>query len=185
MRRFFMKKYLHLPLLLLLVAIVGCQEKTKTKTVYQNPGTTIGGTLGGTTIGGTTIGGTIGGTNPNTICTINPALPYCQTNYCTAMSTLPLGCVVYNGTRVNCYLSPSTPGCSNSNNVTSPGNSNWGVFYPPNGNAPTGSGTCTETYVPSSLSSALETRKGTVTIAGLHTIPFRQMRVITSILRLF
>jgi len=182
-----MKKYLHSLLLLAVVILVGCQEKTTTKTVYPpgtNPGTTTCTGIGyyttpgcqgyqqcqsnpnispycsGSTTG-TTNGGTTGGTNPITICSTSPSLPICQTNYCST-GTLPHGCIISGGVKVNCYLNPTIPGCGTSLNVTVPPNPNWGVFYPVG--EPVGS--CSSTYVPAGLDAALETRKGTITIAG-------------------
>lgn len=113
---------------------------------------------GGTNPGGTT-GTSNGGTTGTGACAINPTAPYCSPTYC-SITPKPYGCLS-NGT--NCYINQTAPGCGGSS-TTVPRNPYWGMWYPPANVAPAGS--CSPTYVPNGLASALETRKGTITIAG-------------------
>lgn len=120
---------------------------------YCGNGTTTGTTSGGTT--GTSTGGTIG----TGACAVNPGAAYCSSTYC-SVSPRPYGCLA-NGT--NCFLYPSAAGCGGSSSAIAQ-NPYWGMWYPPSNVEPTGY--CSTAYVPSGLSSALETRKGTITIRG-------------------
>jgi len=117
--------------------------------------TTGGTTTGGTTTSGSTTGGTTG-TSSGGNC-IAPVLPNCP-NYCSVYPGA-YGCLA-NGT--NCNLTPSASGCPGSSTTVNP---NWGVQYP--GGVPQGS--CSEPTIPEGMESAFNTRKGTITLAGLTT----------------
>ena len=161
--------------------ISGCQEKSSSKkSSNSNPinsclnqaywttpgcpgycqynpsscGTTTGGTIGGTTTGGSTTGGSTG----TGYCSLNPNHAYCSPAYC---SVLPKYGCLSNGT--NCFINPNAYGCGGSS-TTQPQNPYWGMWYPPSNTEPVGS--CSATFVPSGLSTALETRKATITIRG-------------------
>lgn len=125
---------------------------------YGCNGSTTSGTTGGTTTGSST-GGTTSGYTGTGVCATNPSLPYCSSTYCNA-SPKPLGCLA-NGT--NCYLNQTAYGCGGSSTILPP-NPYWGMFYPPSGTPPAGS--CSPTRLPSGQNTALETRKGTITITG-------------------
>ena len=114
-------------------------------------GTTTGGTTGGTT-GTTTGGGTLTG-----LCAMNPTAAYCSPTYCSVFPK-PYGCLA-NGT--NCFQNQTAAGCGGSSTVVAT-NPYWGVWYP--GGIP--AGTCASTYTPNGLTSAVETRKGTITLSS-------------------
>jgi hypothetical protein len=130
-------------------------------TAYGCPGATTGGTAtGGTTTGGTTTGGTTGTSTGGTTgvnCTYPPISNTCP-NYC-LVSPGAYGCLA-NGT--NCNANPAAAGCPGSSTTVSP---NWGVLYP--GGEP--QGTCSDPYLPEGQTTAFNTRKGTITLAGLKT----------------
>jgi hypothetical protein len=93
------------------------------------------------------------------MCALNPEAAYCSPNYC-SVSPRPYGCLA-NGT--NCFQNQTAAGCGGSSTVVQP-NPSWGMFYPPSGSPPAGS--CSSTVLPAGLTSAMETRKGTITING-------------------
>ncbi|MBA2405192.1 MAG: hypothetical protein H0V66_10510 [Bdellovibrionales bacterium] len=111
---------------------------------------------GGTT--GTTSGGTTGGST-GLNCAVAPINVACP-NYCQQVPK-PYGCLS-NGS--NCNVTPNAAGCPGASVTVNP---YWGIHYPPTGTPP--AGTCSQTYVPEGVSSAFETRKGTITLAGLTT----------------
>ena len=180
------QKSFFLFLMFFTLIISGCQEKSSSKkssssnpfscTAANNytqagcPGwcTIVGNTNspyctgGGTTTGGTTTGGsTTGGSTGTGYCSLNPNHAYCSTTYC---SVLPkYGCVKVGTTIVNCFISPNAYGCGGSSTAITQ-NPNWGMFYPPSNTEPVGS--CSATFVPTGLTTALETRKATITIRG-------------------
>lgn len=165
----------------------GCQQKAATKTsstanpntincagqaywttpgcigyCQNNPsgygcGGTTGGTTGTTTGGttGTTTGGTTGGVN----CSVYPLAVSCPT-YCQQYPK-PYGCLA-NGS--NCNINPNASGCPGASVYINP---YWGIHYPPSGEPP--AGTCSEPYAPEGQPDAFNTRKGTITLAGLTT----------------
>jgi hypothetical protein len=121
-------------------------------------GTTSGGTTsGGTTSGGTTSGGTTSGGTTITNCSILPIDSSCS-EYCQAFPAA-YGCLA-DGT--NCNSNPTATGCPGSSSVITP---NWGVLYP--GGEPQEA--CSASYLPVGKATAFNTRKGTITIAGLAT----------------
>lgn len=123
------------------------------------PASTLCGGSGGTT--GTTSGGTTGTSSGGTtgICAQNPGAAYCSSTYC-AVTPKPYGCLS-NGT--NCYLTPTAAGCGGSSTTVAQ-NPYWGMWYPPSNTEPVGS--CSSTYIPTGLTGAVETRKGTITLRG-------------------
>lgn len=113
---------------------------------------------GGTT--GSTSGGSTGGSNGGTgACAVNPSAAYCSSTYCSTYPR-PYGCLA-NGT--NCFLKPTAYGCGGSSTII-PQNQYWGMWYPPTNTEPTGY--CSPTRNPDGLTSALATRKATITIRG-------------------
>ncbi len=102
---------------------------------------------------GTSSGETSGTTETN--CSTEPISPKCS-SYCQVYPSA-YGCLE-NGT--NCNATPTASGCPGSSVTVNP---NWGVQYP--GGVPQGS--CSDPYDPEGLTNAFDTRKGTITLAGL------------------
>ena len=107
---------------------------------------------------GTTAGGTTGGTT-GANCSVYP-IPNTCAQYCQQVPR-PYGCLS-NGS--NCTVTPNAAGCPGASVTINP---YWGIQYPPTGEPP--AGTCSEPYAPQGLPNAFETRKGTITLAGLTT----------------
>jgi hypothetical protein len=108
----------------------------------------------GNTTGSSTGGSTTGGSSVN--CNVLPIHNTCP-QYCQVYPGA-YGCLA-NGT--NCNANPSASGCPGSSTTVNP---NWGVHYPPSGTPP--AGTCSDAYLPVGSTTAYETRKGTITLAG-------------------
>lgn len=114
-----------------------CQYNPSSYGCGSNVGGTNSGTTTGTTTGGTTTGTTTGGTS----CATNPFSYACY-----------------------CQTYPQGTGCSGTG--VGAVNPYWGMMYPPTNTPPDDSvSTCTS-YNPSGVTSAYETRKGTVTVIG-------------------
>ncbi|WP_408097407.1 hypothetical protein ACJVC5_00435 [Peredibacter sp. HCB2-198] len=152
----------HMPLFFvftLILFVVGCQEKTKTKLVSQDPQCAWYGTCGGTTGSAQYCTGNYYWTQPNcpgyTYCQQNPGFPSCQSTGTTTGST-----------------TSGTAGGTTGGTTTYPNpypryysgyvDKNWMVNYP---YVPSIS--CTPASAPSGISyTPYDTRKGSVTLRG-------------------
>ncbi len=119
------------------------------------------------------------GSSTSTVVSCNPPL-YGQTqcsNYCsifncngstTSGTTSGSTGSTTGGTALNCYVPPGWPIPAGCPGAAAPINPNWGVQYPPDGVPPTG--TCSSSYLLDEDVPAYDTRKATMTIAGLGSL---------------